>query len=141
MGLHPLGVLICYEGILPEASRMYKKNGAELLVNITNDAWFGETSAPYQHLSMTVFRAVENRLYLVRAANTGISAIINPTGLVVGQTGLFEKETLKGTVKFSKIPTCYEKYGDIFIYFVIILTMLLFVYSRKKRERRNKDVE
>lgn len=132
MGSHLLGVLICYEGILPEASRTYKINGAELLVNITNDAWFGETSAPYQHLSMTVFRAVENRLYLIRAANTGISAIVDPTGRVIGQTCLFEKETLKGKVKFLKTATCYEKYGDVFAYIVIILTMIFFVYSIKK---------
>ena len=73
MGDRKIGVLICYEGILPVAARMYKNNGADLLVNITNDAWFGTTSAPFQHFSMAIFRAVETRLYLVRAANTGIS--------------------------------------------------------------------
>jgi apolipoprotein N-acyltransferase len=67
-----IGVLICFEGIFPEISREYRRNGASLLVNITNDAWFGRSSAPYQHLSMTVFRAVENRLYIARAANTGL---------------------------------------------------------------------
>ncbi len=66
------------KGILPEGAREYKRRNAELLVNITNDAWFGRTSAPYQHLSMTVFRAIENRLYLVRTANTVISAIMTP---------------------------------------------------------------
>ena len=86
MGNRKIGVLICYEGILPEAARMYKNADAELLVNITNDAWFGTTSAPYQHLSMSVFRAVETRLYLVRAANTGISAIVDPTGKIIAQT-------------------------------------------------------
>jgi apolipoprotein N-acyltransferase len=132
IGSHSLGTLICYEAILPEASRIYKKNGAELLINITNDAWFGETSAPYQHLSMTLFRAIENRLYLIRAANTGISAIIDPIGRVVDRTRLFEKDNLKGTVKFSKIPSCYSKYGDIFVRLIILTTILLFIYSIKR---------
>jgi len=105
-GFHPirgegwnLGVLICYEGIFPEAARAYKREGATLLVNITNDAWFGRTSAPYQHLSMTVFRAVETRLYLVRAANTGISAIVDPAGKILSRTPIFERAVLKGEVK------------------------------------------
>ena len=107
-----LGVLICYEGIFPEAARDYKRRNADLLVNITNDAWFGRTSAPYQHLSMTVFRAIENRLYLVRAANTGISAIIDPTGEILSRTGIFERTTLKGEVKIIDEKTFYAAYGD-----------------------------
>ena len=98
-----MGVLICYEGILPNAARMYKKESADLLVNITNDAWFGSTSAPYQHLSMTIFRAVETRLYLIRAANTGISAIVDPRGVIVGQTNIFQKDALKRKIKFFNI--------------------------------------
>ena len=74
-----IGILICYEGILPFAARMYKKESAELLVNITNDAWFGATSAPFQHFSMAFLEQWKHRLYLVRAANTGISGIIDPT--------------------------------------------------------------
>lgn len=130
-----LGVMICYEGILPEAGRAYRQGGADLLVNITNDAWFGNTSAPYQHLSMTVFRSVENRLYLVRAANTGISAIIDPTGHIEARSALFEKATIAGTVRFMDRNTFYSTYGDVFVYSCILALILIFSATIKKRSR------
>jgi len=133
---HKLGVLICYEGIFPEASRAYKRMGADLLVNITNDAWFGRTSAPYQHLSMTIFRAVENRLYIARSANTGISAIIDPTGRIVAQTELFERTALINTVKFINNKTFYSAYGDFFV--LICMTTLICCIIMSLR-RRNVD--
>ena len=132
---HKIGVLICYEGILSDAARMYKKESTELLVNITNDAWFGETSAPFQHLSMTVFRAVETRLYLVRAANTGISAIIDPRGKIVANTNIFQKESLKGKIKFLTIPAFYALYGDILVMFCFILSVLCFIWTWKGRKK------
>jgi apolipoprotein N-acyltransferase len=137
---HRLGVLICYEGIFPEVAGDYKRKGAELLVNITNDAWFGRTSAPTQHLSMTVFRAIENRLYLVRAANTGISAIIDPTGEIISSTGLFERTVLRGDVKIIDESTCYAAYGDLFVYvcaFVLLSIYILSTQRRKKHAGRN----
>jgi apolipoprotein N-acyltransferase len=130
-----LGVMICYEGILPEAGRAYRQGGAGLLVNITNDAWFGNTSAPYQHLSMTVFRSVENRLYLVRAANTGISAIIDPTGRIEARSALFEKATITGTVGFMDRNTFYSTYGDVFVYGCILVLILIFTVTINKRSR------
>jgi apolipoprotein N-acyltransferase len=129
-----IGVLICYEAIFPESAREYKQKNADLLVNITNDAWFGKSSAPYQHLSMTVFRAVENRLYLVRAANTGISAIIDPTGKILSQTGLFERTVLKGEVKYIDEKTFYASYGDLFVYLCgIVLIPYYFVLQRRRK--------
>lgn len=130
---HRLGVLICYEGIFPKGARLYKQRGAELLINITNDAWFGRTSAPYQHLSMTVFRAVENRLFLIRAANTGISAIIDPAGAILAKTGLFARTTLKGQVKLIDVSTCYAAYSDIFVYLCGMALMGMFCLSIVKR--------
>jgi len=109
-----LGTLICFEGIFPELSRAYVRAGSRLLVNITNDAWFGRSSAPYQHLSMTVFRAVENRVPLVRAANTGITAIIDSRGHISGTTRLFREETLIGEVRLGEGNTFYDRFGDIF---------------------------
>ena len=129
-----MGVLICYEGILPEAAREYKRRNAELLVNITNDAWFGRTSAPYQHLSMTVFRAIENRLYLVRAANTGISAIIDPTGRILSYTGIFERTILKGSVKTIDEKTLYAAYGDLFVYLCAATLCVLIILSMQRRK-------
>jgi apolipoprotein N-acyltransferase len=130
---HKVGVLICYEGIFPESGRAYKKLGANLLVNITNDAWFGNTSAPYQHLSMTVFRAVENRLFLIRAANTGISAIIDPTGRITDHTAIFERTSLSGSVKFLDEKTFYTLYGDIFVYTCIISLPFIILLSKRRR--------
>ena len=135
---HRLGVLICYEGIFPELSITYKKNNADLLVNITNDAWFGRTSAPYQHLSMTVFRAIENRLYLVRAANTGISALIDPIGKIVSQTELFKRTALRGEVKFLDQQTFYAAHGDIFV-FACGICLLITLFISKKRRRNSHD--
>ena len=132
-----IGILICYEGILPFAARTYKKEGAELLVNITNDAWFGATSAPFQHFSMAVFRAVETRLYLVRAANTGISAIINPQGEIVAKTNIFEKAALKENVKYSNIQTIYAKYGDILVFVCFGLVVFFFVLILLKGRTKN----
>jgi len=130
-----IGILICYEAILPFAARAYKNNSAELLVNITNDAWFGSTSAPFQHFSMAVFRAVETRLYLVRSANTGISGIIDPTGRIIAKTNIFQEDALKGNVRFVKIPTLYDKYGDILVLICFILTTFYFLATIIWRKR------
>ncbi|HUN55381.1 MAG TPA: apolipoprotein N-acyltransferase [Smithella sp.] len=135
MGDKKVGVLICYEGILPFVARMYKNKSADLLVNITNDAWFGTTSAPYQHFSMAVFRSVETRLYLVRAANTGISGIIDPGGRIVAETNIFQKDALKGYVKFVNIPTLYAEYGDILVIVCYVLIAFCFLISLKGRIR------
>ena len=133
-----IGVLICYEGILPQAARQYKNAAADVLVNITNDAWFGRTSAPYQHLSMSVFRAVETRLSLVRAANTGISALVDPTGRILAQTGLFERDKIAGRIPLIQTPTFYASYGDWFVGagFIGLAGLFLWGLTRRKRNVR-----
>ncbi|MCK9392551.1 MAG: apolipoprotein N-acyltransferase, partial [Syntrophales bacterium] len=139
-GPYRVGVLICYEGIFPGAARAYKQEGADFLVNLTNDAWFGQTSAPYQHLSMTVFRAVENRLDVVRAANTGISAFIDATGKMTNTSALFEKAFLDGNVHISKGSTFYAAYGDVFVYMCVMSLIILstvITIRRKSHDRRN----
>ena len=85
-----------------------------MLVNITNDAWFGRSSAPYQHLSMMVFRAVENRVPLVRAANTGISSMIDSKGHIRGMTPIFTETFLTGEVRLGTAASFYTRYGDLF---------------------------
>ena len=135
LGNHRAGILICYEAIFPEYSRLYKRRGAELLVNMTNDAWFGETSAPHQHLSMTILRAVENRVYFVRAANTGISAIIDPTGRIVARTRTFERTALSGTVRWMNLGSFYAQYGDIFLYLCLTWVMALSIISAARKEK------
>jgi apolipoprotein N-acyltransferase len=130
-----LGVLICYEAILPEAARDYKRSGADMLVTISNDAWFGKTSAPFQHFSMMVLRAVETRLYLIRAANTGISGIVDPAGRILKQTEIFKEDALKGEIKFIRMETFYSKHGDALVVGCFLLFVLfLFVSGRKETE-------
>ncbi|MCX7956856.1 MAG: apolipoprotein N-acyltransferase [Endomicrobia bacterium] len=115
-------VLICYESIFPELTAEFRKYGAEFFLNITNDAWFLKTSAPYQHFIFNVFRAIENRCYFVRAANTGISGIIKPTGEIINNTELFET-----TFIFENIPIYYEDtfYSKYSRYLWILYLLLL----------------
>ena len=124
--------LICYEIIFPDLTRRFVKNGAEFIVNITNDAWFGDTSAPYQNLSMAVLRAVENKRYLVRSANTGISAFINPAGTIYARTQLFNPDVLTATITCMDCQTFYSQHGDLFAIccFVLCLLMLLTLKNR-----------
>ncbi|UFS69068.1 apolipoprotein N-acyltransferase [Geomonas sp. RF6] len=129
-----VGVLVCFEGIFPEVSRAYVAAGAHMLVNITNDAWFGKSSAPYQHLSMTVFRAVENRVPLVRAANTGISCIIDSKGHIRGVTDLFQEATLSGSVRLGTGESTYTRIGDVFAYACLVLSGALGVRTWRRRE-------
>ena len=124
-----LGVQICYEIIFPAICRKMVDNGAEIIVNITNDAWYGRTSAPYQHFSMTVLRAVENRRSLVRAANTGISGFIDPTGHIRDKTGLFVDSTPVYQVPIINGRTFYNRTGD-----VLAICCLLIVLSVPTRE-------
>ncbi len=127
------GVLICYEIIFPNLTRQFAAQGAQFLVNITNDAWFGRTSAPYQHLSMATFRAVENRLPIARAANTGISAFITAAGEIEQSSNLFTREVLSGNIKINKTRTFYTQYGDIFSFFCLVISgfYLTFVYKQR----------
>ena len=123
------GPLICYEGIFPDLVRRFVKRGATVLVNITNDAWYGRSSAPYQHLSAIVFRSVENGIYTLRAANTGVSAIIDPLGRVEGETAIFEEGFLTGKIGLAGKKTIYTCYGDIFAIAVSLLSILLIFYA------------
>jgi apolipoprotein N-acyltransferase len=120
-----LGIQICYEIIFPELSRAMAKNNATLLINITNDAWFGKTSGPYQHFSMTVFRAVENRRALARSANTGISGFIDPAGRILASTPLLKEATVTRSVPLIEEKTIYTRFGDVFA--LACLTVSLFV--------------
>lgn len=112
-GPYRLGMQICYEMIFPGLSRQMVKNGATCIVNITNDAWYGTSSAPYQLFSMSVFRAVENRRAVVRAANTGISGFIDPTGRIVKATDLFEDAALTCPVPMLSETSIYTRWGDL----------------------------
>jgi apolipoprotein N-acyltransferase len=133
-------VLICYESIFSELTTNFVKHKAEFLVNITNDAWFLKTSAPYQHFSFNIFRAIENRVYVFRSANTGISAVISPVGEVVKQTDLFKYDKIVYQVKFYHKKTFYTKYAN----YLQILYILIFIFLHFRRKNyacnNNRDV-
>jgi len=119
-----LGVLICYESIFPSAARNSVRTGANVLVNLSNDAWFGATSAPYQLLAMAAMRALENHTVMVRVANTGISAVISPTGEILSETKLGTMITAANTVSWINSRTFYTQYGDLFAEFCITVTTI-----------------
>ncbi len=123
------GVLICFEIIFPDLCRKFVKQGAHFLVTITNDAWFGRTSAPYQHFSMAAFRAVENRVFVARAANTGITGIIDPKGRILKEGEIFKQEAMNATIRLSNRKTFYTLYGDVFAWACSAFSILLLAYA------------
>ncbi|HCJ67752.1 MAG TPA: apolipoprotein N-acyltransferase, partial [Elusimicrobia bacterium] len=137
--LTKFGVNICFEAIFPHLVRNFVKNGAEIIVNLTNDAWFLQTSAPYQHFTMNIFRAVENRRYVVRSANTGISAFIDPYGRVIKQTPIFITADLSEQIYPQKKMTFYTLYGDLFVWLglgitLVFLANLLYIKKEVKND-------
>ena len=106
------------------------------MVNITNDAWFGRSSAPYQHLSMAVLRAVENRIPIARCANTGISAFIDARGRILQKTGLYENATLVATLQLGNGKTIYTRYGDWFAWLCVAVSLLGFGCSLVRKGER-----
>jgi len=131
-----LSVLICYESIFPDLSRREVKRGADILVNITNDAWYGDSSAPYQMLAMSTMRAVETKVPMVRVANTGISAIIEPSGKITARTPLFKRGTEIERVDWRPVRTVYTMAGDVFaeICFLLAAAALLVAFFRPHRK-------
>ncbi len=131
-----LGILICYEAIFPELARREVARGATLLVNITNDAWFGTSAAPYQHCEMARWRAIENRRPLVRCANTGISAIFDRAGRVLAKLPLGKEGFSVASPKPGGGATFYTRHGDLFVGFCFLVTIggLLCYRPRLRKE-------
>jgi len=132
----PLGVLVCYEAIFPEMGRAHVNSGSRVLVNITNDAWFGRSSAPYQHLSMAAFRAVETRTPLIRAANTGITSIVDQNGHIKGMTSLFKEAVMLGEVVPGSADAPYLRIGDLFAQGCLGLSGLILLVPWWRQRRR-----
>jgi apolipoprotein N-acyltransferase len=116
---HKVSVLICYEDILPGfTNRAVAHADPDLLVNITNDAWFGDTTEPWEHLALAKFRAIEHRRYLVRSTNSGVSAVVDPIGAVVTHTRTFVADAQEASIRWLHGGTVYETVGDFFWYLV-----------------------
>jgi apolipoprotein N-acyltransferase len=130
-----LGILICFESIFPEEARMRVSRGANILVNLTNDAWYGRSSAPFQQVPMAVLRAIENRRSLARAANTGISCLIDPLGTVLTASPIFEKMQLSGRLPLLEETSFYTRLGFLFPQVCLLLLCLLLLSGILKRDR------
>jgi apolipoprotein N-acyltransferase len=129
---HMVSTAICYEVTYPSLIRDGVRQGSELLTTITNDAWYGESSAPFQHFEMAAMRAVEQGRYLVRAANTGISGIVDPYGRVLARTRLGEATVVVGQARFVQTRTLYATMGDRVAQASIILTVLALATSFRR---------
>ena len=133
------GVAICYEVIFPNLVRQFSANGAEFMVTVTNDAWFGPSAAAAQHFSMVVFRSVENHFAFARSANTGISGFIDPFGRIVEATPIFTEQVVKATMQVWRPDTFYSRHGDVFAYGCAIICALLFLFSMFRAKESEPD--
>jgi apolipoprotein N-acyltransferase len=118
-----VSVAICYESVYPQLSRAFVGRGSQLLATITNDAWFGESSAAYQHFQQAALRGVEEGRYVVRAANTGISGAVDPYGRVLAQTALFVPTSIVVDVRALTSRTIYSRTGDLVVWFSMAATL------------------
>jgi apolipoprotein N-acyltransferase len=130
------GVFICYEAIFPDEIRRFTKNGAELLINISNDGWFGRSSAPAQHLMMARVRAVENRRWLLRDTNNGYTVDIDPYGRIVASLPTDIRGELDVPYAFQSDLTPYARFGDWFAWLCVLASATLLAFSPRKTENR-----
>jgi apolipoprotein N-acyltransferase len=138
------GIPICYELLFPDLVRRFVEDGAEVLLAITNDAWYGRTGAPFQFLAITALRSAENRVWTARAANTGVSAIIDSRGRVRSQTPIFERGWLVADVPLRPAPiggSFYTRYGDVFAWacWVGVAALGFHGFSRRSSARRGPE--
>ena len=132
-------VTICWETAFPYIVREFVKNGAQFIVNITNEAWFGKTTAPYQFVAMSAFRAAENRIPMVRCTNTGISCFIDPFGRITDRItdadghDIFIRGVLAHTITTTNTKTIYTRYGDWFAWLCLVVSAAVWLLTIKKR--------
>ena len=138
---HPFAVLICFESIFPDLVRQHVAAGARVLVNITNDSWFGRSAGPYQHALINAMRAVENRTAIARAATSGISLFIDPFGRTYEATDLFTPAVAVATVPVGQPATFYTRHGDFFAWGCLMISLVALVARfRKPRPAREPEV-
>jgi apolipoprotein N-acyltransferase len=125
----PISTAICYEIVFPRLIRDAVLRGSQLLTTITNDAWYGHSSAPFQHFLQAQMRAIEQGRYLARAANTGISGFVDPYGRVLQRSEIFEREILVGEVRMLDSRTIYGRIGDLVAYICVVVTAAALFFS------------
>jgi apolipoprotein N-acyltransferase len=123
VGNHPSNAIICFEAVFPSLARRFAEKGSQLIINLTNDGWYGRSAAPYQHLGISRWRAVENRRYMLRATNSGFSAVIEPTGNIQSATKLMQEDLCEGRFAFLSEKTIYTRYGDVFVFLCAMISI------------------
>jgi apolipoprotein N-acyltransferase len=131
-----LGVFICYEDIFPQLVRRLTLAGAQVLVNISNDAWFGHSAAPEQELEMARLRAIENRRYLLRSTNDGITEVIDPYGRIEKQIARDQTAVLVARFSYRQGRTFYTQQGDVFAWLCAALAAVMMVLALVAPKRR-----
>jgi apolipoprotein N-acyltransferase len=131
IGTLKFSVYICYEAVFPQLIREFVAHGAEVLINITEDGWFGRTSGPYQHAQMAVFQSVIFRRAVVRSANTGISFISTPFGKITDKTQIYNTDCIVGKVPLLEVKTVYAKIGNTFGWIFLCFTLFMIFYRKK----------
>ena len=124
-----LSAVICYESAFPEIVRNFVREGANILTIITNDGWFGSTSGPYQHAQLAVLRAIENRVSILRCANTGISSVIDPTGRIIKKADLNNKKNLFALVPINNRKSFFTSKGDLLGKFMLLMSFGLVLFK------------
>lgn len=133
---HRYGVFICYESVFADEVRHFAQLGAEVLVNISDDGWYGDTSAPWQHLNMVRMRAIENRRWVLRATNNGVTAAIDPYGRVHQSIPRHQEDALPAQYGFRDDVTFYSAHGDIFAWLCSLISFAVVLACLKKTIRR-----
>jgi apolipoprotein N-acyltransferase len=129
---HRYGVFICYEAVFADEVRHFSELGAEVLVNISDDGWYGDTSAPWQHLNMARMRAIENRRWLLRDTNNGVTAVIDPYGRVRQSIPRHQEDALPARYGFRDDVTFYTAHGDVFAWLCVLLAFALIFWSGRQ---------
>jgi len=133
---HRYGVFICYEAVFADEVRMFAKHGAEVFVNISDDGWYGDTSAPWQHLNMARMRAIENRRWLLRDTNSGVTAVIDPYGVVRQSIPRHQTGELEAEFGFRNDLTFYTVHGDVFAWLCVVVSLGIVVWAGGRSLRR-----
>jgi apolipoprotein N-acyltransferase len=140
-GGHAYGIFICYESVFGDEVRQFARNGAEVFVNLSNDGWYGDTSAPFQHIAQAQMRAIENRRWLLRDTNSGITASIDPFGRITERVPRHTQTAAIVHFNYERETTFYTRHGDLFAYLCTLVTVALFAWAMAGRYQRLEHAE
>jgi apolipoprotein N-acyltransferase len=136
VGSHRVGTFICYESVFPGYIRKFAASGAEVLINISNDSWFGKSQARYQHLQIVRMRAVENARWVLRATDNGITSVIDPAGRIVRAAQEYAELAARFEYRYRSEKTFYTRYGDWFVALCALLAAAVFMSAVLPARRR-----